>query len=692
MVGSQQLMQSIKESIQFCNVLMIHRGDEDEYLKRTKAGDNEVSILYAISRVISLSSTPFSLMNSPYEGRYGAGATAPKIKRRNQTTMEDDEYNVMGIDLGTTNSCVAVWKNGQIAIVPNEMGLRTTPSVVSFFPNETLVGFGAAKKMEQNYRNTIYDCKRLIGNRVADPEIQEDITSLPYSVISDAKGHPVIVVNQSASGKTQFTPQEISGMILDYLRVQAESFCGRKIRDAVITVPAYFNEEQRQATLEAGKLANLNVLRLLDEPSAAAFAYNFEQDTETKHILIYDLGGGTLDVSLLEVGKQRVHVISSVGNNHLGGEDFNHELMKFLFEQYRKQKGIDVSSNNAWRSRMRKAVESCKLFLSSTSSSLIEFENDDFTFSVSRFTFEQLNKELFQRTLDVVKETLQRARMTREDVDEVVLVGGSTRIPRIQQILADYFSAEKVCKSVNPDEAVAVGAAIMAAVEKYQRIKAMPQTSVLSLGVETHGGLMDVMIPRGSSLPITSSYEYTIPTDYQSTIEFRIAMGERLLTRDNVILGSMVVNDMPLCKADSLSVVITMTLSCSHSLHVTVDVTPGQRRESIEISLDRDNPLSPLLLSQEEIQNRLEKAQELRQVDEELVRRHQAMNVLECVMEEGYGALHQLTNSMPQDWIRQKYDLLENTHNWMKNNMDADCASCRSHEQLLRKNLHAYRK
>ena len=640
----------------------------------------------------SLSSTLSSIMNRIKKEGNGAGATASKIKTVNRITMEDDEYNVMGIDLGTTNSCVAVWKNGQIAIVPNEMGLRTTPSVVSFFPNETLVGFGAAKKMEQNFRNTIYDCKRLIGNRVSDPEIQEDIRSFPYTVVSDENDHPVIEVNQSSSGKTQFTPQEISGMILDYLRVQAESFSGRKIRDAVITVPAYFNGEQRQATLEAGKLAKLNVLRLLDEPSAAAFAYNFEQDTETKHILIYDLGGGTLDVSLLEVGKQRVHVISSVGNNHLGGEDFNHELMKFLFEQYKKQKGVDISTNNAWRSRMRKAVESCKLFLSSTSSSLIEFENDDFTYSVSRFLFEKLNKELFQRTLDVVKETLHRAGMTRDDVDEVILVGGSTRIPRIQQILADYFSAEKVCNSVNPDEAVAVGAAIMAAVEKYQRIKSMPQTSVLSLGVETHGGLMDVMIPRGSSLPITSTFEYTIPTDYQRTIEFRIAMGERLLTRDNVIVGSMVVNDMPLCKADSLSVLITMTLSCSHSLHVTVDVMPGQRRETVEISLDRDNPLSPLLLSQEEIQNRIIEAQESRQVDEEMVRRHQAMNVLECVMEEGYGTLYRLTNDMPQEWIRQKYELLENTHNWMKNNMDADCASCRSHEQLLRKNLHAYRK
>ena len=631
-------------------------------------------------------------MNSDKVVEKEAGATVSQLKKVHKITMEDDEYNVMGIDLGTTNSCIAVWKNGQIAIVPNEMGLRTTPSVVSFFPNETLVGYGAANKMTQNYHNTIFDCKRLIGHKISDPEIREDISSFPYSVVGDENGYPVITVNQSSSGKTQFTPQEISGMILDYLRVQAESFSGRKIRDAVITVPAYFNEEQRQATIEAAKLAKLNVLRLLDEPSAAAFAYNFEQDTDTKHILIYDLGGGTLDVSLLEVGKQRVHVISSVGNNHLGGEDFNHVLMSFLFEQYKRQKGVDISTNEAWRARMRKAVESCKVFLSSTSSSLIEFENDDFTYSVSRFLFEKLNRELFQRTLEIVKETLQRAGLTRDDVDEVILVGGSTRIPRIQQILSDYFSAEKMCNSVNPDEAVAVGAAIMAAVEKYQRIKSMPHKSILSLGVETHGGLMDIMIPLGSSLPATSSYEYTIPTDYQSTIEFRIAMGERLLIRDNIILGSIVVNDMPLCKTDALHVMITMTLSCSHSLHVTVDVTPGQRRESIEISLDRDNPLSPLLMSQEEIQVLINRAQSLRQVDEELVRRHKAMNVLECVMEEGYGFLYGLTENMPQEWIRQKYELLENTHNWMKNNVDADCASCKSHEQLLRKNLHAYRK
>ena len=376
--------------------------------------------------------------------------------------MNDSGYDVVGIDLGTTNSCVAVWKNGQIAIVPNEVGKRTTPSIVSFLPTETLIGNSAAKKKTSNYKNTVYDCKRLIGRKVSDPEIQQDVAAWPFQVLSDPDGNPLITIENSSSGKKSFTPEEISAMILHYLKVQAENFLGKSIKDAVITVPAYFDDSQRKATEKAAHIAGFTVLRILDEPTAAALAYNFEQSETTQRILVYDLGGGTFDVSILEVGKQKVNVLASDGDNHLGGEDFDNKLIDYLFFKYKQDKGVDMSKDRLWRARMHSAVEACKIELSVTSSSLIEFENSDFTYSVSRFLFENLNKDLFNRTIQVLENTLTKANLTKEMIDGIVLVGGSTRIPRIQQLLHKYFPSSKMCKSVNPDEAVAMGGAIMA--------------------------------------------------------------------------------------------------------------------------------------------------------------------------------------------------------------------------------------
>ena len=606
--------------------------------------------------------------------------------------MNDSGYDVVGIDLGTTNSCVAVWKNGQIAIVPNEVGKRTTPSIVSFLPTETLVGNSAAKKMMSNYKNTVYDCKRLIGHKVTDPEIEQDVATWPFQVTGDSDNNPLITVEESSSGKKVFTPEDISAIILQYLKVQAENFMGKTITDAVITVPAYFSKLQRKATQKAAQAAGFNVLRILDEPLAAALAYSFEQSPEMKHILVYDLGGGTIDVSILEVGQQKLRLIATDGDSHLGGEDFDNKLIDYLFFMYRQDKGVDISNDRQWRARMHNAVEACKIELSVASSSLIEFENSDFTYSVSRFRFENLCKDLFDRTIKVLESTLKKADLTKDMIDDVVLVGGSTRIPRIQQLIQQYFTSSKISKSVNPDEAVAMGSVIMAAVAATQRLKTLPSTAAQSFGIETQGGIMEVMIPIGSPLPAVCTYEFITPTDYQDWIEFKVVMGERLLVRDNVVLGSVVLKDLQLNLREDSVITVTMTLNEEYDLQVIAVEGSTLRRSSFEVNLAKKNELSPLLKSKEEIAKILEEAQSQRPHDEELVARHREMNNLECLVEEGYALLHNRDERMTIEWIGQMRGLLNGVKKWMQENEDADIRECQEREQLIRKNLLSFRK
>lgn len=604
--------------------------------------------------------------------------------------MADDAYNVMGIDLGTTNSCVAIWKNGQVEVVPNDMGFRTTPSVVSFTKDDTIIGNAAQKKMFSNAKNTLFDSKRLIGHKVTDQVVVDDIPFWPFQVVSDMDGNPYMRIAQSATGKVEYSPQEVSAMILQYLKVQAENFAGRPINDVVITIPAYFDENQRKATEEAAKLANLNVLCILDEPSAAAIAYDFDQCNQVRKVLIYDLGGGTFDVSLLEVGNQCVHVLSSLGDNHLGGEDFNNNLMALLFQEYKKTMNEDISNNRAWIARMRRAAESCKIDLTAMSSSIVEFEGFDFTYSVSRYTFENLNRELFNRTIDIVKATLDQAGLTFSDVDDVVLVGGSTRIPRIQTMIKDLFPHARLCKNVNPDEAVAIGAAILAAMEKSSIIECMPTTSVLSLGIETHGGIVDTIIPRGSVLPVTCSYEYTIPTDYQEKVIFHIVQGERPQLANTMLLDVIVVDDLPLNLRENVVITITMLLSTSHQLHVEVLVSPKQILITRDISLDRDNPQSPLLLTPQALDELVMTAEQYKAADHEWIQQQRMRNELDCMIEEGYSLIHNPAPGMTNDWLAQTTRLLDSTRAWLRNNPDADSASCNVQMNALHQHLHSY--
>ena len=604
--------------------------------------------------------------------------------------MEDDAYNVIGIDLGTTNSCAAVWKNGQLEVVPNEMGYRTTPSIVSFLETETIIGNAAKKKMYSNASNTLFDSKRLLGHKVTDPEVIDDIPFWPFQVVSDSDENPYMRIEKSATGKLDYSPQEISAMVLHYLKVQAENFTGRVIRDAVITVPAYFNEEQRRATKEAANLADLNVLCILDEPSAAAIAYDFDQGNVVKKVLIYDLGGGTFDVSLLEVGDQRVHVLSSLGDNHLGGEDFNNNLMALLLQKYKEMMHEDISNNRSWIARMNRAVESCKIELTAVSSSLIEFEGSDFVYSVSRYLFETINKDLFNRTIDIVKATLNQVGLLPTDVDDVVLVGGSTRIPRIQALIGEMFPTSRICRNINPDEAVAIGAVIMAAMEKSILLESMPTQNLLSIGVETLGGMVDVVIPRGSELPVTCTYEYTVPTDYQKKVLFHIVQGERPQLDNNTLLDMIVVDNLPLSVRENVTITITMLLSTSHQLHVEIVVKPKQLRITRDISLDRDNPNSPLLLTQQALDQIVMDAIQNERADAEWVQQQHMRNKLSCMIEEGYKLIHRPTSQMTTHWVAQTRSLLDGLRNWLTSNPEVDSKSCEVNLQSLQEQLLSY--
>lgn len=565
--------------------------------------------------------------------------------------MDNHTSTAIGIDLGTTNSCVAVWKNGQIQIAPSEMGTRTTPSVVSFTDSERIIGVAAKKRMRSNYQNTVYDTKRLIGHAFKDNEVQSDLKMWPFKVTESVEGKPVINVTYKKEPKV-FSPEQISAMILEKMKKQAEAFLDAKVTSAVITVPAYFNDSQRQATKDAATIAGLNVLRILNEPSAAAFAYGFENQHSDKNILIYDLGGGTFDVSILSLRNGNFEVVSCNGDSHLGGDDFDNNLAKYVIDQYCKEKNEDIRSNRRWKARVKDACENCKQELSFATTSRIEFEEYDFECTISRFLFEDLNSALFKKTISIVDKTLRDANLSKDAIHEVVLVGGSTRIPKIQELLSNCFPHSKVCKSINPDEAVAMGALIMAqkldkehpsSVEQvFDKIDILDCTP-LSLGVETVGGVMSVMIPRNTRIPTTFTDVYTTPTDNQSTVEIKVYQGERLLTRDNCLLGKFTISDIPLMKADEPVIEITFYIDENNILDVSAIEKSSGKQSKILIDNANTN------LSQQQIQSMIETAEMFRQDDEENAKKLGYINELENLVRRINSLLEEKEESLPED-------------------------------------------
>ena len=541
----------------------------------------------------------------------------------------------IGIDLGTTYSCVAVRRGGQIEIIPNDLGERTTPSVVTFTENERLVGQAAKNQITRNYQNTVYDAKRLIGRRFDEPEVQKDIKAWPFKVVKDPKkNRPLIQVTYKKEQKT-FLPEEISAMVLEKMKKYAEDYLGHKVNDAVVTVPAYFNDGQRQATKDAGKIAGLNVLRIINEPTAAAVAYGLDSQNNTeRNILVFDLGGGTFDVSVLSLDGQLFEVRATRGDTHLGGEDFDNALLKFCIDEFKSQSDIDISKNQKALRRLKVVCEKAKRDLSSTQQTNIDVaalaEGEDFNINITRPQFEDMCHDLFQKCVQPVKDALNDANIKEKDISDIVLVGGSTRIPKIQEIVRKMFGGKELNKTINPDEAVAYGAAVQAAIvnnveddEGLERL-VLIDVAPLSLGIETADKRMSVLINRNTSIPTSKTNTYQTSEDNQDGFYIQVYQGERQIAKENHLLGAFSINGIRIAKKGEVKCNITFELDLNNILHVTAKEIGGAGvTGNLEIKCDNEN------LTEDEIKKYIETAEKFRKDDELKLEKIKARSDLE---------------------------------------------------------------